>query len=362
MSQIKEFCERWRGLRDGRYYYVLDNGQCAHIARYATKSVRKHEDEVCFYVEESKIGNKIVFEIYNGLIRPDVIEIISKCVDLSHLTQLERRFLKEWYEYYIPMLKFIKDTAVKGIGASGMLESNLYLPKYPLSFFIPYSSDARLKSFEALTREIHEVWIILRILKEFTRELDFIWFRQSSAMPVAKIGGYSLWYEFDFTPHTMCEGILQYYCGSFNVETCKEPLPRWLSQIYSRAHEMLKRPHSRAREILGIELKGLRPDIMFTQAVGSCRDLFESSTLQIKLVIECKNFDYEFWAADVEKQIIPYKEILQPEYMVLASLKTVPQDAKKRLKSLNIEVIDNVYPGGVGEKQLIDYVKHVLLS
>ncbi|MCC6014133.1 MAG: hypothetical protein LM564_00320 [Desulfurococcaceae archaeon] len=296
------------------------------------------------------------------LVGSDVIEIINKCVDLPHLTELERRFLKEWHEYYIPMLKSIKDTAVKGIRASRMLEPHLYLPKYSLSFFIAYSSSARLKSFEALAREIHKVWIALRILKEFAKEIGFVWFQQSSAIPVANIGNYSLWYEFDFTSHMMCNGILLYYCGSFDVEECREPLPPWFSQTYSRMRDMLERPYSRAQELLGVELKGLRPDIMFTQAVSSCRNLFKSPTLLIKPIIVCKNFDYEYWAEDVERQIVPYKEILKPEHMVVASLKPVPQDVKKRLKSLGVEVVDHVYPGGAGEERLIEYVKQALSS
>jgi hypothetical protein len=71
---------------------------------------------------------------------------------------------------------------------------------------------------------------------------------------------------------------------------------------------------------------------MFTQAVRSCRDLFESSTLTTKLIIECKNLDYEYWAADFEKQITPYKRVLQPEYMLVASLKPIPQGVKEWLE------------------------------
>jgi hypothetical protein len=77
--------------------------------------------------------------------------------------------------------------------------STLYL----LSFFIAYSSNARLKSFEALARELHEAWISLRILKKFAEEIGFVRFQQSSNSPVANIGNYSLWYEFDFASHTM---------------------------------------------------------------------------------------------------------------------------------------------------------------
>jgi hypothetical protein len=240
------------------------------------------------------------------------------------------------------MLNFIKNTAVKGIGASDMLEFCLKHPsKCP-----PYSS------FGVLTREIHEIWVALKILKEFTKEIDFLWFQQGGNLPVADIGNYSLWYEFDFTPHTMCRGILLNYCGSFDVDKCKERLPQWLLQIWSKAQAVLgKSPN---------QLQGLRPDIVFTQAVSSCNDLFNSFTILIKLIIECKNFDYGYWAKNVDMQIIPYKKIFQPEHMIVASLKPVPQDVKNKLKSLGIEVIDHVYPGGDGEKQLVDRIKQIL--
>jgi hypothetical protein len=71
--------------------------------------------------------------------------------------------------------------------------------------------------------------------------------------------------------------------------------------------DMLERPYPRTPKLLGIELKGLRPDIMFAQAVSFCSNLFKSPTLLIKLIIECKNFDYEYWAEDVKRQIVPYK-------------------------------------------------------
>jgi hypothetical protein len=84
----------------------------------------------------------------------------------------------------------------------------------------------------------------------------------------------------------MCEGKLLDYCGSFNVEKCREPLPQWLLQIWLRAQTVLGKSPK--------ELRGLRPDIIFTQAVSSCSDLFKGFTIAIKLIIECKNFDYEY--------------------------------------------------------------------
>jgi hypothetical protein len=239
------------------------------------------------------------------------------------------------------MLNFIKNTAVRGIGASDMLESCLEHPDE-----CPCDSN--------LAREIHEIWVALRILVEFTKEIDFLWFQQGGNIPVADIGNYSLWYQFDFTPHTMCRGILLNYCGSFDVNKCRERLPQWLLQIWSKAQAVLgKSPN---------QLQGLRPDIMFTQTVSSCHDLFESSTILIKLIIECKNSDYGCWAKDVNMQIKPYKEIFQPEHMIVASLKPVPQYVKNELKSWGIEVIDNVYPGGGGEEQLVDRIKQILFQ
>jgi hypothetical protein len=48
--------------------------------------------------------------------------------------------------------------------------------------------------------------------------------------------------------------------------------------------------------------------------------------------------------------------------MVVASLKPVPQDVKKGLESLGVEVVDRVYLRGAGEKRLIEYVKQALSS
>ena len=80
----------------------------------------------------------------------------------------------------------------------------------------------------------------------------------------------------------------------------------------------------------------------------------------VKLIIECKNADYPSWEKDVERQIKPYIEIFQLEHIIIASLKPVPQYLKKALSSYNIDIIDNVYPGGSGELELVTYVRRTL--
>jgi hypothetical protein len=42
--------------------------------------------------------------------------------------------------------------------------------------------------------------------------------------------------------------------------------------------------------------------------------------------------------------------------VVLASLKPAPREARVRLEPVDIRVIDNVYPGGSRERELMDYV------
>jgi len=360
VTKLKEFCESWRGLYGGKYYYVLEDGKCIHISKYAVKTVRK-DDEVCYYVDEARISDKTGIHIISSgsgpIIGPEDVKLINKCDELLHLTPSERKFLEDWNKFYIPMLEYIRKEVIdrgKSVRVSNLLESHVkYLLKYPLSFFISYSSEARLRSFEVLTREIYEIWISLRILKELMvlDKLDFILFEQSSSIPVANFNNYSMWYEFDFTPNIMCNGVLQYYCGSFNIGQCRDRLPQWLIQIYDRVQNVLGKSPT--------ELKGFRPDILFTQVAKSCHDLFKNPAINFKLVIECKNFDYEFWSADVDMQIIPYKKILQPEHILVVSLKPIPQAIKDRLNNLKVDVIDNVYPDSPGEEQLVKYIRNV---
>jgi hypothetical protein len=53
---------------------------------------------------------------------------------------------------------------------------------------------------------------------------------------------------------------------------------------------------------------------------------------------------------DINNQIKLYAEIFEPEYMAVASLKPVPSYIKKELERYGILIIDNVYPGGLGEQ------------
>jgi hypothetical protein len=154
------------------------------------------------------------------------------------------------------------------------------------------------------------------------------------------VNGYGMWYEFDLNPHTMFGGVLW-----------------WRNEIPSRLREFYKRVE-RVRRELGLERYPLRPDIVFTYA-RSAIEFLEGQA--VKLVIECKNLDYATqWSGSVENQVLAYKRVLQPDHIAVASLGQVPQGVKHKLNLMGVDVIDDVYPGGAGERRLVDYVRSVL--
>jgi hypothetical protein len=129
----------------------------------------------------------------------------------------------------------------------------------------------------------------------------------------------------------------------------KEGLPPAMKAVYDRAKEARRK--CRAGRFT------LRPDIAFTYA-KSPEEFMQRPA--IKLILECKNADYAFWEKDVEGQVKPYAEIFQPEYIAIASLKPVPQYVKEGLSGYGVDVVDNVHPGGLGERELIAYIKRAL--
>jgi len=271
------------------------------------------------------------------------ITIINE-YELAHLGAKEKGFLNEWDKYYKPMLNYIKKEVIER-GGKLLATVILYLHivndlKYPVSFLIPYSEKARFMHLNNLTKEIHQAWIVTRILREFTSQHLMLSFEKSSWFPIAIVDDYAMWYEFDLDPESMFEGIPRR----------KNILSQFMEMaIYKRACEVKKR--------LGLKSLPLKPDIVFTYAKEP-REFLQNPA--IKLLIECKNFDYSSWERDVENQVKPYMEIFRPEHMAVASLKPVPQDVKKALACYGIDVIDNVYPKGLGEQELITYVKRVL--
>jgi hypothetical protein len=370
-QSIIKVCEFHEGLRGGRYYFIIECGKLIHISHYAVD--REEGYECCYYVDFNRIKGKSVVAVASsrsGLSdhvwiypaedllvdwslrrkREEPITFINN-YELTHLGAGERQLLDEWSRYYRPMLNYVRREVVGKGGRLGVtdlvmvhIEHDL---RYSASFLIPYSANARLASFTGLTKQIHQIWVILRILREFTSENLSLYFEQSSYYPLAIVRGYALWYEFDLTPHTMFGGIL------WNKDNLSLNISPPLKRMYEKAESIKKRRGGRL---------SLRPDIAFTYAKdpqGFLNDLTEGRPA-IKLLLECKNSDYTFWRGDVEGQIKPYAEIFNPEYIVIASLKPVPQNVKEELSRYGADLIDNVYLGGRGEEELASYIKHIL--
>jgi len=275
--------------------------------------------------------------------------------ELAHLTYREKKFLlTEWKQYYVPMIEELRrlftwlmnlNQGFSYVGLTSLVKCQIESQaNYPLSFLIPYSERARRRSLEGLAKTIHQLWITAYILVELSeagrlRSINLN-FEQSSYYAIASFdcrnGLCSLWYEFDMNPFTMCKGML-WYRGASDI----------LRYFYQRVESVLHRK--------GLRRTPLRPDIAILQGGTSCNDLVEG--FRVKMIIECKNWDYRYWAKDINAQIIPYREIFQPEIMIIASLKKVPEYVKENLSRYGITVIDEVYPGGRGIDELLHLVR-----
>jgi hypothetical protein len=363
-SYTVRICELLEGLHGGVYYFIIEGNKLVHISRYGVTRMRSSK-VACYDIDLNRLKGKTIIEVMSASIsgyidiwmypaedltvdqsirRKQILPItIINNYELTYLNEKEKLFLNEWNKHYKAMLNYIrKEVIEKGGRIISTLSIIIHIEndlKYPTSFLIPYSNNARFKSLSGLTKQIYQIWIIIRILREFTSINRTFIFKQSPYSPIEWIDNYSLWYEFDLNPHTMCNGML-WHTSSISPH---------LKRILSKAMELKNKGLT--------ERLALRPDIVFTYA-KDCNEFMQNPA--IKLIIECKNTDYTYWEKDINRQIKPYVEIFEPEYMLIASLKPVPSYIKRDLQRYSIHVIDNVYPGGLGEQELIAYVKSAL--
>ena len=370
--------EDHRGLSgSSEYHFVVEGGRLLHISHYAVSQRKLDWGMVEYMVDSSRLQGKEVIEVWvsnSGIIceaiaypaedlslefslrrgRMHPLSYLNN-FDLAYLTPTEKMFLQtDWKRYYVPMIEELRrlTTTLRGLNpefpyvilpslAGCQVESGA---SYPLSFLIPYSVSARRKSLEALTKEVHQLWVTARIVEELAKlgklRGAYLDFRQSSLQAIASFqcrsGTCSLWYEFDVNPHTMCEGMLWYTSA-----------PGALRKFYEHVKTVLNKR--------GLGRAPLRPDIVVLEGGVSCRELLEG--FKVKTVIECKNWEYERWAGEVYNQVIPYKEIFQPEVVILASMKKIPDHVKTMLSKHGIQVVDEVHPGGEGERKLLEITR-----
>jgi hypothetical protein len=356
-QQIIELHENHEALHGGKYYFIIENNRLIHISHYALKKkMRKRLNLCCYYVDFNRIKNKKIMEVIsyskNGLSnnvyifsaedllnkeinkKEEPITIINN-YEIVHLRRKEKKFLDEWNNYYRPMLNYIRNENKWKIEVADLIKIHINNDlKYPISFLIPYNKNIRTTSLNVITKLIHQIWIITKILKELSVEdplENLLHLKQGSSIPVAIIGNYAMWYEFNLGFNKLSD------------------IPLELKNIIDKAVELKEKGLTKCLR--------LRPDVVFTYAKNY--EEFIQNPI-VKLVIECKNSDYRLWEKDAEIQVKSYAKIFTPEHILITSLKSVPNYVKKRLLNQGIEIIDNVYPGGYGEKELIDYIKHII--
>ncbi len=369
--------ESHRGLsRSSEYHFIIEGGMLVHISRYSI-SKRRVYNIAEYVVDLSRLSGKRVIEIsssnsgifcwayvypaedlaleYSQRRKEEVPLSFLNSFELLHLTHREKKFLQtDWKQYYVPMIGELRRffAALSNLNREFpyviltslircQIESQA---NYPLSFLIPYSENARRKSLEGLAKEIHQLWITAHILIELSRagrlrnlNLDF---EQGSYYAITSFycrdDLCTLWYEFDMNPLTMCRGML-WYGGASDT----------LRHFYQRVKGVLRRK--------GLKRAPLRPDIAILKGGDSCNELVEG--FKVRMIVECKNQDYRYWARDIDTQVIPYKEIFQPDIMVLASLKKVPEHIKEYLNEYEVNVIDEVHPRGRGMDKLLRLIR-----
>ncbi len=327
--KLFEIPEERAGLRGGVYHFVIENGKLIHISKYA-KEVERSKEFDHYYVDLEELRGKTVVRFLSSRSGPlgfwkypaeDLaLEWNERCeekvsteelktFELAHLTYHERLFLREWEDFYKPMLKFIVKFERKHntrIHVAPLLNFHLRndIP-FPISFIIPYGKRARQKSLEGLTKHVHQVWVALKLLDYFGFEPAYIFtdgakslsFEQGSLWSVAKLKGtpYSLWYEFDVNPHTMCSGMLwrRRISESPRLREFYERFERVVGPIPVLARRSPKRAPT-------------RPDIIIMKA-KNCDEIFRLG-IQVEVLIECKDRDYTYWEGDIKNQIIPLQK------------------------------------------------------
>ncbi|QGA53816.1 hypothetical protein GFS03_04070 [Sulfolobus sp. E5-1-F] len=371
--KVKEYN---KGLsKSSEYYFVEEGDSVYHISRYA--NVKEGGGEaITYWIPFDVIKNKTIIEVLSsnsGLF--DSVNVFSgeefakynnfflffknssrkplsylNRFNFAWLSRQEINFMKsDWKKYYVPMLAEISNLVnkwaviyAKQIGFStpyyglpNLLDATIKgNASYPVAYLIPYSKKARDYSLQGLTKEIHQIWIVLKILEARAHQLNELRldFKQSSSVPIFVYGNYSVWHEFDLYPHTMCDGELWYN------------KVQWVQGIYEKVERCVE----------GGQSIPLRPDIAILRNARSCKDLEKG--LKVDVIIEAKNLEFSVWEKNIDTQILPYKCIFDPKLMIVASLHSVPQIVKQYLNKQGIYLIENVYPGGNGMEQILKMI------
>jgi len=357
LSAYASVIEENSGLNTSvRYYFVIDGNKLVHISKYAVSSREVLDNLIEYLVNLNKLRGKTIVEVVgskaSGLhdylyVFPaeylgNHYETASRLpfsylngFEFTYLTQEAREFLlSDWRQYYIPMLAKINMffNSLRKPYIFIYLQHLLSLQlnsdaNYPLPSLVPYSNSRR-KTLNELIKQIHQIWLILRIIMELSKKnnikdfikslpLDYyiVSFKQGSSHPVAAFncscGVCSIWHEFDLNPYSRFEG----------VSWREKESPNSIKEFEERASKIPK----------SIKRNSLRPDIVVLCDVNSYEDFYKVDKVRVRALIECKNRDIQYWRKDINTQIIPYKQIFQPDITVVASLKKVPESIKAQL-------------------------------
>jgi len=328
------------------YHYIREGNILRHISEYALKETKSGDEKawkITYDVPMGSIEGKEVYEFSFtnsgsfGVSKYPSSEICKEkdrryeSVSIAELQILEFEiennevsiFVEEIKEFYAPMITDVNNFKAK-VGIDHILTSQRVMDylkniKYGLAACLcNWPEGARLKSLEQVSKLLHQLWT-LKMLHEAVNviKVERSWHTEQGSK---------------FPASTFVDNKDRYWTCWFEPQKIQEAPPNYVGPLTPLFED---------------RIVWKRPDILISR--GKYRTLVDAPKFDI--LIECKNLPFNYWWDDgkvVRNQLLPYKELFNPEIIIIASLKPIPDWAKDSLEKEGFIIVDKFYPGGKG--------------
>ncbi|MEM0085333.1 MAG: hypothetical protein QXP50_08105 [Candidatus Methanomethylicia archaeon] len=325
--------EEHRKAKGSTFYYVREGNILRRINEYSLREI-KENGFIKYEVTRDSVKGKTIYLFYftnSGRLIVYAFEGdkfldwgSKRIVKNEELFQLEievvdpllRRRILEFKRDYVIMISEVKEYAsrlgfkIDFLKSASNINRVFKNPELGLFASLSLQNDiARLKSLSVAMKWINQMWVMMLTYNALNIESirdtigeSRVLIRQGPVNPIfAKRGNecFSIWFEF---------------------------------QRNSMEHILTRKPEKGKAAI--------RPDIVICKGKHPYANKLE----KIDLIIECKNEEFDKWQTDLEKQVIQYLRNYKPDHMILTSTKSIPNNVKQQLKTLGIQIIDDLTP------------------
>ena len=343
------------------FHYILEASVLRHTSKYASSQIKRGDKRawtIKYDVPKERIFGKQVYEFTftnsgNFIIwKYSAVELLKELGDrkLEKVSVGELRglrfelesekttvLLRDEETFYAAMVreinKFKTRIGMDYILASPRVSDFLTDLKYgEASCLCNYPESSRQRSLEGTFKFLHQWWV-LKIVHEALKATKI---ERGWSAELGKKWPASIFID---------EQEVHYTCW-FEPQIIREALEDYTGPLT---------PFSEG------EVIWKRPDLIISR--GEYVRLREAKRFDV--LIECKNLPFERWwlsGTVMNDQLLPYKELFKPQMFVVASLKPIPELAKRKMKDENLYVVDKVYPGGEGVSELTRFLCSIFLE